>query len=248
MGIGNCHPCAKYLLLVLNLIFWLSGAALIVLGVLFFTRPEVQPIVRLFNLTSIPLSSIEITAFFIILFGIIIFFVGLFGLCGAIRESRTCLILYIVLVTTILLAELALFTYIAISYEQWHTVIKQRLVSQTKKYNYEHPSQYERAVDYVQSKYHCCGIDSAYDYSDSRVPVSCCSITNSTSCTINQVSSSGVPGCFRLLTQGTIYWGKFFIIFELSLCLLSLIGIFLAICVCQHAMLYDGYIQAPYRI
>jgi len=56
------------------------------------------------------------------------------------------------LVTCVLLAELALFTYIAMYHEQWQVLIKQRLVAQTKKYNYEYPSQYERAVDYVQSK------------------------------------------------------------------------------------------------
>jgi len=57
-----------------------------------------------------------------------------------------------VLVTCILLAELALFTYIAMYHEQWQVLIKERLVSQAKKYNYESPSQYERALDYVQSK------------------------------------------------------------------------------------------------
>jgi hypothetical protein len=50
------------------------------------------------------------------------------------------------------LAELALFAYIALHHEQWQVLIKERLVSQTKKYNPEYPSQYERAIDYVQSK------------------------------------------------------------------------------------------------
>jgi hypothetical protein len=56
------------------------------------------------------------------------------------------------LVTFVLLTELALFTYIAMYHEQWQIHIKERLVSQMKNYNHEHPSQYERAVDYVQSK------------------------------------------------------------------------------------------------
>jgi hypothetical protein len=50
------------------------------------------------------------------------------------------------------LTELALFTYIAMYHEQWQVHIKQRLVSQMKKYNHILPSQYERAVDYIQSK------------------------------------------------------------------------------------------------
>jgi hypothetical protein len=57
-----------------------------------------------------------------------------------------------VLVTSVLLAELALFVFIAVYHEQWQVHIKQHLVSQMKKYNHINPSQYERAVDYVQSK------------------------------------------------------------------------------------------------
>lgn len=255
MGIGTCYPCAKYLLLALNLFFWLSGAALIALGVYFLIRPEVQHAIHLFNFTILPLSSIEISAFFLIILGVIVFLIGLFGFCGAKRESRTCLILYIVLVTTVLLAELTLFVFTAFYHEQWQVLMKQRLVSQMKRYNHAYPSQYERAVDFVQSKYHCCGIDSAYDYSDSLVPMSCCSMassspstTDTTSCTVHQVGLSGTPGCFSVLTRAAMFWGKFFIIFELSLCSLALMGVFLAICVCQNAMIYDGYIQAPYHI
>lgn len=53
--------------------------------------------------------------------------------------------------------------------------------------------------------------------------MSCCSMINPSgdSCTVHQVGLSGTPGCFNLLTRATIFWGKFFIIFELSLCLLS---------------------------
>lgn len=73
----------------------------------------------------------------------------------------------------------------------------------------------------VHFQYHCCGIDSAYDYRDSLVPASCCSLTNATSCTIEQVGQSGTPGCFRSLANGTIFWGAIFVIAELSLCLLA---------------------------
>jgi hypothetical protein len=57
-----------------------------------------------------------------------------------------------VVVTCVLLSELALFTYLAMHHEQWQLHIKDRLVSQTQKYNYEHPDRYEHAIDYVQSK------------------------------------------------------------------------------------------------
>ena len=54
--------------------------------------------------------------------------------------------------------------------------------------------------------------------------MSCCSMTktsSTTTCTIHEVGLSGASGCYRVLTQATIYWGKYFIMFELGLCLLS---------------------------
>ena len=49
--------------------------------------------IDLFNFTSLPLASIEISASLLIVIGVLIFLIGLFGYCGARRESRTCLIL-----------------------------------------------------------------------------------------------------------------------------------------------------------
>ena len=50
------------------------------------------------------------------------------------------------------MAELALFIYIAMYYEQGQSLVKQRLVSQMKKYNHMYSGQYEKALDYIQSK------------------------------------------------------------------------------------------------
>lgn len=38
------------------------------------------------------------------------------------------------------------------SHEHWQVMIKDRLVSQMKKYDGVQASQYERAVDYIQNK------------------------------------------------------------------------------------------------
>ncbi|CAM2701730.1 unnamed protein product [Rotaria socialis] len=261
MGVATCSPCAKYLLLILNLFFWLIGLGLIALGLYFLLRPEIQNIIHLFNFTTLPLSSIEISACVLILFGVIIFLIGLFGFCGAQRESRTCLILYIILVTCVLLAQLTLFIFIAMHHEQGQSLVKQRLVSQIKKYNHMYAGQYEKAIDYVQSKtlsihhhgiiekkYQCCGIDSAYDYSESHIPSSCCSTSMTSPCTVHQVGLLRTPGCYSLLTKTTLFWIKYIILIEFGLSALSLIGILLAICVCQNTMLYDGYTQTSYYI
>ncbi|CAF5084098.1 unnamed protein product, partial [Rotaria magnacalcarata] len=122
-------------------------------------------------------------------------------------------------------------------HEQGQSLVKQRLVSQIKKYNHMYAGQYEKSIDYVQSKYQCCGIDSAYDYSESHIPLSCCSTSMASPCSVHQVGLSGTPGCFSLLAKTTLFWTKYIILIELGLSALSLIGILLAICVCQNTML-----------
>lgn len=56
------------------------------------------------------------------------------------------------MVTSVLLAELSLFIFIAIYHDQGQIFVKQRLISQMKTYNHLYPSQYEKAIDYIQSK------------------------------------------------------------------------------------------------
>ena len=75
---------------------------LIAAGIYFLLRPELQNIIHLFNFSSLPLSPIEILVCSLIIFGVIIFLIGLFGYCGAKRESRTCLILVKIVVFLLL--------------------------------------------------------------------------------------------------------------------------------------------------
>ena len=57
-----------------------------------------------------------------------------------------------VLVVSVLLTEIVLFVLIALHYEQGQVLFKQRLVSQIKTYNHQHPGYYEKAIDYVQNQ------------------------------------------------------------------------------------------------
>jgi hypothetical protein len=56
------------------------------------------------------------------------------------------------LVTGILLVELALFIFIAMYHDEGQLIVKQHLVSQMRKYNHMYPTQYEKAIDYIQNK------------------------------------------------------------------------------------------------
>lgn len=57
-----------------------------------------------------------------------------------------------VLVVSVLLMELAVFMWVAQSYDQGRNLLKEHLVTQLKTYNHFYPGNYERAVDSIQNQ------------------------------------------------------------------------------------------------
>ncbi|CAF1218904.1 unnamed protein product, partial [Didymodactylos carnosus] len=230
----------------------ITGISLISLGCYLVTRPDIQQTVQLLNIKAIPISPIEVAALLIILAGIIIFLIGLFGCCGAFRENRLCLALYIIFVLLVLIIQIAAFIITAMFYSEFQFGIRSRLKSNIKNYNYINSSPYEYAIDSLQKQYKCCGIDSAYDYGELRLPSSCCSSSApstdelSSQCTINDINTNGISGCYAAIANSVILWGKIIIGTIVGLCVLALFGILFAVCVYRN--IYDSYVKVPYPV
>ncbi|CAB1313802.1 unnamed protein product, partial [Coregonus sp. 'balchen'] len=114
-----------------------------------------------------------IPAVTIIAVGGLLFIIGLIGCCATIRESRSGLATFVVL---LLLVE----------DEVNHSI--QKVYNEYNGTNTDAPS---RAIDYVQRQLHCCGIHNYSDWRNTRwfnesrnnsVPVSCCK-PNISNCT-----------------------------------------------------------------
>ncbi|CAF0899613.1 unnamed protein product [Didymodactylos carnosus] len=226
---------------------YLTGIGLTSLGCYLITRSDIQQIVRLLNITTIPISPIEVAALLIILVGIIIFLIGLFGCCGAFRESRVCLAFYIISVILVFIVQITVFIIMAMFYNELEYGIRSRLKSNMKNYNYVTSSPYEYAIDSIQKQHKCCGIDSAYDYGELRLPSSCCSVSASSSqCTINDINTYGISGCYKAIVNSVTLWTKIIIGITFGLCILALFGILFAVCLFRNV--YDGYIKAPYPV
>ncbi|XP_073720762.1 CD151 antigen-like isoform X1 [Misgurnus anguillicaudatus] len=183
---NNCGTiCLKYLLFIFNLLFWLAGGAVMAVGV--WTLVDKSDYISLLS------SSIYAFAAYILIgAGAIVVITGILGCCATIKEQRSLLIVYFVLLLFIFLLEITAGILAYVYYQECFPLcyqlnaelradLKERMVQ-----NYQQPGQEDitRAVDRLQQDLKCCGSNSSADwregawiqtFADGRlVPDSCC--------------------------------------------------------------------------
>ncbi|XP_053384688.1 tetraspanin-18-like [Mercenaria mercenaria] len=102
---GFCGGCAKALLIIFNFIFWLSGAAILGVGVWMIVDKNIGSYFEVLNLDTHD-QFFKYAAYILIAFGVFVFLVGFCGCCGAIRGSKCLLGLYIFFLVLIFAGEL----------------------------------------------------------------------------------------------------------------------------------------------
>lgn len=114
--------------------------------------------------------------------GIIIALVSILGLFGAIKKSKSALIMYgsIILFMVIVLITLTLFSVTRNSSQQYKDLDKSVVNATIAMYNHTEKERDVRKMilDLVQKKLSCCGINSPNDWKDygiHKIPAPCCS-------------------------------------------------------------------------
>ncbi|OWA52790.1 putative CD63 antigen [Hypsibius exemplaris] len=186
MGEGD-HKVIKFLLLVFNLLFWVSGIGLIIAGAL--AQTVYQPYILFIN------SSYVSAPVLLIVIGAIISIIAFFGCCGSSKENYCMLITFAVLLSIIFVVELAggIAAYVEKGRVQGY--LADNLKANLGKYNVTDNST-TGLYDKTQRDGQCCGVDTYRDWYNNntffnktfglRVPESCCNVallpTNVTSC------------------------------------------------------------------
>ncbi|KAK7877052.1 hypothetical protein WMY93_032244 [Mugilogobius chulae] len=170
--------CLKYLLFLFNISFVLAGGALLAVGV--WTLVEKSDYISL--LSS---SLYSASAYLLIVAGVILIFTGLLGCCATLKEIKSLLIVYLVLLLSLFLMEIIAGILAFINYHELDEELQQNL-KQTMQQKYHQPGQdsVTQAVDRLQQEFKCCGSNSSADWADSLwiqdrsnqrlVPDSCC--------------------------------------------------------------------------
>lgn len=186
---------AKWILIAFNIGFFIAGAVLLGVGIWIAVDPStLASFLSAFNYGSLNVTGLLLgSAYALIGIGAFIFLIGFSGLCGALKENKVCLVIYIICVSIVLLVQIIAMILVAVFFEQ----IKSNALTALKTSitdNYEGSWTSANALsvawDYTMITFDCCGVDSytnfqgatnwntAYSYGGNSytatVPTSCC--------------------------------------------------------------------------
>uniref|UniRef100_A0A2S2QQ20 Tetraspanin n=1 Tax=Sipha flava TaxID=143950 RepID=A0A2S2QQ20_9HEMI len=158
----------KYMLYVFNVIFGITGVALIIIGTI-----VIVDLGRFSNYLSVSITAPPIL--FIVL-GIFIIATSIFGFYCIDKENVNYLIVFTILLLSVLLMEVFLAIMSSISKDNFNNNLRFSLKTSMGKYSFEENDRQSWAV--VQRKLECCGVDTPRDWSiifpENLVPVTCC--------------------------------------------------------------------------
>ncbi|XP_022244943.1 CD151 antigen-like [Limulus polyphemus] len=166
MALGCGAKCAKVVLMTFNSIFWLSGAAMLGIGVYFLVDTDKVTLYRLFY-TDGDYALIQYLAYALIGVGGLVFVVGFFGCYGAIRENKCMLLTYFVFLFLILGCETAVGILAVIFQNKVIRGLEDNVTSKLKN-KYGLDETITESIDLAQTRFDCCGVKEALDYSKTK--------------------------------------------------------------------------------
>ncbi|XP_054156117.1 tetraspanin-5-like isoform X2 [Oppia nitens] len=176
--------CLKYLIFGSNVIFWLTGLLVCVVGVWAWTEKEVFN-----NLTRITNIALD-PAFIMICVGCLAFTIGFTGCVGALRENTCLLAGYAIFLAILLLLELTT-GILGFIFKDW---IKTQAATGFQAFivYYRDDPDRQNLVDWVQDQWlGCCGVDGPKDW-DQNIYFNC------SSAAVGSREACGVPfSCCR---------------------------------------------------
>lgn len=191
------RTCMKYILFVINFLFFLLGAAALGLGIWAYVDKNKMAVLAKvgadntdFNITGL----LESAAIVLMVGGAAILLIGFLGCCGAFKESQCLLVLYTIFLCIILIVEIAAVIIAAIFKGQVKDEVKsfiKKHINTTYEGRIDTSEEFSLGLDYAQVYFHCCGVDSYKDFEGAtkwnrtsssgatmQIPPSCCKLKN----------------------------------------------------------------------
>jgi len=237
--------CTKVFFILFNLIFWLTGLALLVIGI--WSKISLVKYMKLS--TSI---DYNLAPYIMIGCGAFIILVGILGCWAALREHSWALILYMIILLILFIAELAAGIGGYVLRNKLKKGLEDGMRKAMKNYGNDTEGSTKKAVDDIQSKvFHCCGADSYLDWTNgslpnwkaNTVPKSCC--RNEKSCHFSAVKGHEkdiyTQGCVGAMK--TFFKDKFAIIggTALGIAFFQLLGIICSYLLARFIRVVSSY-------
>ncbi|KAL4225114.1 Tetraspanin-17 [Mactra antiquata] len=266
MAEGTLASCARYIMIVLNLIFWIAGVVFLAIGIwVIVSDAAAQTITDKLHL-SVAMETLEGIGYAFIGIGAFMFLIGFCGCCGAIRESAIMIGVYIIFMVVLLCGELAGIVYVALEKTTIEATIRSQLMSDVQNYT---ASNNMSNLDFLQAKFECCGVDNFTDYrfksyyfklderyANSFVPDSCCLTDDhrTPAVPIDRLACQSeakfqilngtnlyTNGCFKIIKELIEDNSEILIGITAGIVVLELLGIVFAVFLCRNRTDYDYY-------
>ncbi|KAG8196425.1 hypothetical protein JTE90_009055 [Oedothorax gibbosus] len=194
MAVKGCMACIKYMVLIVNFVFWLAGVALLSLSIWMYVDTAAY-------LVTDHNDKFFVSIYILMAAGSLMTLVGFLGCCGAMQESSCMLGTFSTFVILIFAAEVAGAVYGYSHKDEVKDAITKTVTNMVKN-EYSVQDAVTLSVDTMQQKLKCCGASGIGDWENSsfnsknresgllsllqgvsyKVPNSCCVNKDSTSC------------------------------------------------------------------
>lgn len=221
MALRGCFGCLKFLVFVVNFLFWLFGLGVMAVGLwlLFDQQLYLQSL-------GAEQSEYFMGTYIILGVGMVMTLVGFLGCCGAWKESTWMLGTFFVFLIIIFVGEIAVGVLIYFQEAPYEDVISNSVHSTVVKKYHNNSTATTQTFDLIQEGLQCCGADGPKDWARSvyngyyentapeigipkkmgsnillsisspfNIPKSCCKLPDTKECDrdVQQVDPSNLP-------------------------------------------------------
>ncbi|XP_012288832.1 CD151 antigen [Orussus abietinus] len=189
-----------------NLLIWLAGCTVLVIGAWLLLEPSKGHLLNLFVPSLTPHETTHLIAYSLLGLGVTVLTVGFFGCRAAFHENQCILAIYMSMLIALIVTELVTAAVGGLMTFRILAGLEERLTDKLAE-NYGHdpadPTSdipFSHSLDFAQFKFNCCGIHGDGDYNGTawwrdgqisgtrrQVPVTCCVLKNS------EVKNTGSP-------------------------------------------------------
>ncbi|XP_014245528.1 CD63 antigen-like isoform X2 [Cimex lectularius] len=174
---GFCECTTKFLLFVFNLACAVLGILIITIGILTNINGG--------SIKSLLHSELTTTSIVFIVIGCLVFLISFFGCCGVARESHCMITTYAVILSAILLVQIAIGVLAFVYHKNITSEIKTSVENTFADYD-----NHRKEIDVIQKELKCCGSHGPSYFPTRDLPSSCCGTTGET-CPPNRAYQDG---------------------------------------------------------
>lgn len=233
---GCCDKMFKYIIFLLNFIFFLASVGLIGIGT------HIQ--IKMSNYLDFLNSPYLNTSIVLIIIGVVMLIVSFFGCCGACTENKCMMLTYATLLSLITLTLVGLSIVIYVYKDDVKEVIEDQMQKGMENYNKAGHEGVTETWNMIQNDFDCCGVDNYKDWAKQEfgqngdVPDDCC-ISETKGCgkgvgnlpDTEAKKKIYTTGCFAKLEQTIVGNESYAIGIGVGVVILLFIGVLISCCV-----------------